>query len=145
MTHHRDAHAAFIWPVRVYYEDTDAAGVVYYANYLKFFERARTEWLRALGFDQAELAQQQGIVFVVRAVSTHYHSPAQLDDVLQVESVVTELGRSRMVFTQKIKRGHATLVSATVEVACVDSATFKPVAMPHAVREKMSAVLIKEE
>ena len=110
--HHRDStgrpnidpSAAFIWQLRVYYEDTDAGGVVYYANYLKFFERCRTEWLRALGVDQSEFAREQGLGFVVTELQVRYLRPAYLDDQLSVEARVTQLGRCSLVFLQHARR-----------------------------------------
>ena len=93
-----EAGAAFNWPVRVYFEDTDAGGVVYYANYLKFFERCRTEWLRALGIDQSTLAREQGIQFVVAAIDAKYLQPARLDDELAIVARVLQLGRCSIVF-----------------------------------------------
>ena len=91
---------AFVWPVRVYYEDTDAGGVVYYANYLKFMERARTEWLRTRGFEQDVLIKEQDLVFAVRSLSIDYLRPARLDDLLQVRVTVSELRRASIVFEQ---------------------------------------------
>lgn len=126
----------FVWPVRVYYEDTDAGGVVYYANYLKFLERARTEWLRASGFSQEELSRRHGIVFVVRKVEADYLAPARLDDELKVTLVVRELGRSRVEFLQTVER-ESVLVKASIQVACVGATSFKPVQIPALVREKM--------
>lgn len=126
----------FVWPVRVYYEDTDAGGVVYYANYLKFLERARTEWLRSHGFSQEELVRRHGIVFVVRRVEADYLGPARLDDNLRVTLVLRELGRSRVEFLQTVEK-EAALMKAIVQVACVDAASFKPVQIPAPLREKM--------
>jgi acyl-CoA thioester hydrolase len=122
--------APFRWPVRVYYEDTDAAGVVYYANYLKYLERARTEWLRALGFEQPALARDHGVVFAVRALNIEYLRAARFDDQLLVESACVELRGSVIVLDQTVKRGDETLVTATVRVACVNTCTFKPVRIP---------------
>ena len=104
----------FVWPARVYYEDTDAGGVVYYANYLKFLERARTEWLRALGFDQRDLMREAGILFAVRHVEIDYLAPARLDDAAVVETTVAELGRASIRFDQRLRRDHEVLSEATV-------------------------------
>ncbi|UTW49377.1 tol-pal system-associated acyl-CoA thioesterase [Bacterioplanoides sp. SCSIO 12839] len=113
----------FRWPVRVYYEDTDAGGIVYYANYLKFFERARTEWLRQLGFNQ-ELLRQQGILFVVREVNAKYKQPARLDDELQVSVAVEKMGKASFNIVQTVYRVSSeeeqTLVSGSVSIACID-------------------------
>ncbi len=134
-----DSHA-FIFPVRVYYEDTDAAGVVYYANYLRFIERARTEWLRSLGFGQERLARDTGIAFVVRAVSAEYLRPARLDDRLEVVSSIASLGRAQMEFDQRIRRGDETLLTSRVRVACLELARMKPVALPQELTRALRAI-----
>ncbi len=128
----------FHWPVRVYYEDTDGGGVVYHANYLRFMERARTEWLRSLGFGQNELRRNLGVIFVVREVRVRYLKPAVFDDALQVVSNIEEVGRSLMRFRQVIRRGEETLTEGLVEVVCVDAGKFRPVALPPVIREKMT-------
>ena len=124
--------SAFIWPLRVYWEDTDASGVVYHANYLRWFERARTEWLRDKGYDQERLRTEQGVAFTVAGLEIRYLRPARLDDALQVEVSITEARRASLVFSQVIRRvGDATLLSeATVRVGCVGAATFRPTAIP---------------
>jgi acyl-CoA thioester hydrolase len=127
----------FLLPVRVYYEDTDAAGVVYYANYLRYFERARTEWLRQLGVGQAELMVGAGLAFAVRSLSAEYLRPARLDDVLEVRSSIGELGRAQVVFDQHIWRGEETLVTAKVRVACLDLKRGKAAAMPTELHEQL--------
>jgi acyl-CoA thioester hydrolase len=124
--------SAFEWTVRVYYEDTDAGGVVYYANYLKFFERCRTEWLRALGIDQSELGRSQGLQFVVTEIEAKYLSPARLDDELAIEAQVAHLGRCSLVFQQRAKRAGQVLAQARVKVACVDLKTRMPARLPQA-------------
>ncbi len=123
------AMSEFVWPVRVYYEDTDFGGVVYYANYLKFMERARTEWLRALGFEQTELITAHEIMFVVRRVAVEYLQPARFNDELRVVSTVKHFGQCRIVFAQNIVRDNL-LVGGETEVACVSSLSFKPVKIP---------------
>ncbi|SPB17357.1 4-hydroxybenzoyl-CoA thioesterase [Caballeronia novacaledonica] len=123
----------FEWPVRVYYEDTDAGGIVFYANYLKFFERARTEWLRACGIDQQRLADSNGIVFVVRRTSVEYSSPARLDDVIRVVSRIERLGRASVDFHQEAWRDGVLLASGDIRVASVDRASVRPAAIPEAV------------
>lgn len=127
----------FSWPVRVYYEDTDAGGVVYYANYLAFMERARTEWLRALGFAQPEMARSHGVLFVVRAVHIDYFKPSRFDDSLQVTVEVVNVGGSRIRFLQQVLRGDEQIVRAEVDVVCVDTDSFRPARMPREMREKM--------
>lgn len=122
----------FSLPVRVYYEDTDAGGVVYYANYLKFLERCRSEWLRHLGFDQRALAQNPGVVFVVAGVTVEYKRPARFDDHLVVSASIREHSKARLTFVQQVHRGDELLVDALVRVACVDAASFKPTALPPA-------------
>jgi acyl-CoA thioester hydrolase len=123
----------FDWPVRVYYEDTDAGGIVFYANYLKFFERARTEWLRACGIDQQRLAESNGIVFVVRRTSVEYASPARLDDVIRVVSRIERLGRASVDFHQEAWRDGVLLASGDIRVASVDRASIRPAAIPDGV------------
>jgi acyl-CoA thioester hydrolase len=123
----------FEWPIRVYYEDTDAGGIVFYANYLKFFERARTEWLRACGIDQQRLAESDGIVFVVRRTSVDYSSPARLDDVIRVVSRVERLGRASVDFHQEAWRDGVLLASGDIRVASVDRASIRPAGIPDAV------------
>jgi acyl-CoA thioester hydrolase len=128
----------FDWNVRVYYEDTDAGGIVYYANYLKFFERARTEWLRAQGIGQQQLASSSGAMFVVRSASIDYFSPAKLDDDLRLTLAIVKLGRASITFEQKAWLGERVLASARVLVACVSVDGVRPCAIPPAVVAKIS-------
>lgn len=118
------------WPVRVYYEDTDAAGVVYYANYLRFCERARTEWLRALNFHQQQLMRDEGLAFVVTRVEADYLKGAELDDALTVCSTIDSIGRVSLCFKQRIMRDQQTLFVASVTIACVDWARRRPARLP---------------
>jgi len=127
----------FTWPVRVYYEDTDAGGIVFYANYLKFFERARTEWLRACGVDQRRLAGQTGTLFVVRRTALEYHAPARLDDLLTIVSQIGRLGRASVDFVQEAWRGETLLAAGSIRVACVDGATLRPAAIPDPVLDAL--------
>lgn len=122
----------FVWPVRVYWEDTDAAGVVYYANYLKFMERARTEWLRELGVAQETLRDQDGRMFVVRRAEVNYRQPARYGEELQVVSRIAEHTPARLVFQQQVRLSGAgmLLVEGVVEVVCVSAQTFRPARMP---------------
>jgi len=124
----------FFWSVRVYYEDTDAGGVVYYANYLRFMERARTEWLRAMGFDQPVLAAEHHLLFVVRAVNIDYLKPSRFDDNLQVTVEVVNVGGSRIRFLQRVLRGGEEIVRADVDVVCVNTDTFRPARVPREMR-----------
>jgi len=128
----------FIWEVRVYYEDTDAGGIVYYANYLKFFERARTEWLRSLGVNQDVLLREHDAMFVVKNVSADYHAPARLDDVIKLTLRIAKLGRASIQFVQEAWCGERLLNTAHVKVGCVDSA-LRPRAVPDAVAALMRA------
>ncbi|MDT3705464.1 MAG: tol-pal system-associated acyl-CoA thioesterase [Thiobacillus sp.] len=121
---------AFRWPVRVYWEDTDAGGVVYYANYLKFMERARSEWLRAYGFEQDVLRDEAGVVFVVRRVEIDYLSPARFNEKLDVSVSLHEAGRASFKVRQELTRGADCLALAMVTLACVDVTFFKPVKIP---------------
>ncbi|MBM3358692.1 MAG: tol-pal system-associated acyl-CoA thioesterase [Betaproteobacteria bacterium] len=129
--------AAFTWPIRVYYEDTDSGGVVYYANYLRFLERARTEWLRARGFEQAALAAEHKVAFVVRSLSVEYLQPARFDDVLELTVEPLEIGASVIMLAQRALRRGEELVTARMRIACVNTASFRPVRIPKAVMEKI--------
>ena len=125
--------------IRVYYEDTDTAGIVYYANYLRFIERGRTEFLRALGHDQHRL-MQEGLAFAVRSASVEFLKPARLDDLLTVETAIAGLGRAQVSFTQRIRRDTELLLDAKIRVACIDPARGKPIPMPRALRDQLSAL-----
>ena len=131
---------AFSIPVRVYYEDIDAGGVVYYANYLKFFERCRTEWMRRIGHDQSQLAADAGIVFVARKAGCEYLKPARLDDLLTVGLEVEKLTRVRVVFRQHVRRGDEELVTGVVEIACVGTAKMTPAPIPKFLHSKLEAL-----
>lgn len=138
---------AFSIPVRIYYEDTDAGGVVYYANYLKFLERCRTEWLRAVGHQQADLLRDQGVAFVVRSVNIDYLKPARLDDQLLVGLEVDKISRAQIFFRQHIRRANDTveggwveLVSASIHIVCVNSALMKTTSIPAFLRSKLEAL-----
>jgi acyl-CoA thioester hydrolase len=131
---------AFSIPVRVYYEDTDAGGVVYYANYLRFFERCRTEWMRFAGHDQSALASEAGIGFVARKANCEYLKPARLDDLLSIGLEVEKLTRVRIVFRHHARRGDEELVTGTVEIACVDMATLRPAAIPDFLHAKLETL-----
>ena len=124
--------AEFSWSIRVYYEDTDSGGVVYYANYLKFMERARSEWLRSLGFEQDRLLQQEGIVFAVRRVAIDFRHPARFNDSLLVNSRIKQLRKASLTFHQQIVRkgDRKLLVSGDVQVACIAQQSFRPVSIP---------------
>ncbi len=121
------------WPIRVYFEDTDAGGVVYYANYLKFAERARTELLRRAGFDHIRLAKEHGAQIVVRSCAVEYIAPARLDDALEVHSRITTIGGASFMIRQEVFRMETLLAVAVVKLACVDSA-FRPARMPTVLR-----------
>ncbi|MBE2294899.1 MAG: tol-pal system-associated acyl-CoA thioesterase [Phycisphaerales bacterium] len=122
----------FVWPVRIYYEDTDSGGVVYYANYLKFMERARTEWLRARGFEQDALLREQRLLFAVRTLRVDYHRPARFNDLLEVVSQIAEAGGASLTFAQDIRRAGSSevLCSARVKVACIDAEHFRTRRLP---------------
>ncbi|NOQ37110.1 MAG: tol-pal system-associated acyl-CoA thioesterase [Methylococcaceae bacterium] len=122
--------AKFIWPIRVYYEDTDAGGVVFYANYLKFYERARTEMLRAKGFEQDELMVNDKVIFAVRSVNVDYLSPARFNEQIEVTSEISLLKKASLVFEQTINRGDTLLSKATIKIACLDAQTMRPKAIP---------------
>lgn len=126
--------------IRVYYEDTDAGGVVYYANYLRFMERARTEWLRALGFEQSAL-MARNIAFAVRSAAVEYLKPARLDDELVVVSAVESLGRAQIVFHQRVECGGELMVDAKIRVACFDPARGRAVGIPAEIHGRIEALL----
>jgi acyl-CoA thioester hydrolase len=123
----------FSWPVRVYYEDTDAGGVVYYANYLKFFERARTERLRALGFEQDELRTQEGVLFAVKSIQADYLKPARFNELLLVTAEVREIKRASLLFAQEVRRSGELgekLCEAIVRIVCLNDSDLRPMAIP---------------
>ena len=123
----------FQWPVRVYYEDTDSGGVVYYANYLRFLARARPEWMRALGFEQDRLIREEGIVFAVRLANVEFLRPARFNDLLTVVTELQQRGRASLTFTQSISRQHEAsqpCCTGEVKVACVNADTFRPQPIP---------------
>lgn len=132
----------FVWPIRVYYEDTDAGGVVYYANYLKFMERARSEWLRALGIEQDILASREGILFVVHKADVEFRAPARFNDLLRVESRISKLGRVRISFEQRVvgdaPPGKLFCVGG-IEVASVQAQSFRPVPFPQTIISELSS------
>jgi acyl-CoA thioester hydrolase len=130
----------FTWTVRVYYEDTDTGGIVYYANYLKFFERARTEWLRAVGFEQQRMAAELGLQFVVAQVQCDYSRPARLDELIEIDVRIAQLARVYVVFEQDARRGTELLASARVKAACVDTHRLIPKAMPPAMRTAFASL-----
>ncbi|MFN7509498.1 MAG: tol-pal system-associated acyl-CoA thioesterase [Betaproteobacteria bacterium] len=136
---HADFRADFSWPLRVYYEDTDAGGIVYYANFLKFFERCRTEWLRVLGFDQARLAAQERLQFVVTELAVRYLKPARLDDRLDVSARLVRVGAASLHFEQQLVRDGELLAAGQVKVACVSAETLAPAAMPAGLRRALAA------
>lgn len=132
---HSGSHAMkspFIWPIRVYWEDTDAGGVVYHGSYLRFLERARTEWLRSMGVDQSQLKRERGLMFVVCSLSVSFRRPAQLDDELMVTSSIRKRGGASFIFEQTLSRpaSNEMLLEAEVRTACVDAISFRPLAIP---------------
>ena len=127
----------FNWPIRVYYEDTDSGGVVYHSNYLNFMERARTEWLRQLGFEQTYLKDTLNIIFVVHSMQIAFKKPAKFNDMLTVNSKLHKVGHSSFEFLQKIIFNQQALVEAQVKLACVNALTFKPVGIPEPIKSTM--------
>jgi acyl-CoA thioester hydrolase len=124
----------FVWPVRVYYEDTDSGGVVYYANYLKFMERARTEYLRSLGYEQDELIRSDGVLFAVRSIAVEYLQPARFNQLLHVSARLTQARKASLMFDQQVIRAddaeRKPLCSAQVKIACLDAQTLRPQPIP---------------
>jgi len=132
----------FVWQARVYYEDTDAGGVVYYANYLRFLERSRTEWLRSRGISQLALARDPGVVFSVIAIEARFRLPARLDDLLSISCEPAEDGGASILFSQRIWReplAAELLLTASVRVACLDAATLKPRRLPQVITRELPA------
>lgn len=127
------AAPVFGWPVRVYWEDTDAGGIVFYANYLKFFERARTEWLRSLGVSQGTLKERNGGMFVVSETSVRHLAPARLDDELLVTAQLEASGRASLIIEQQARRGDTLLAVGTIRIGWVDAATLRPGRIPDAI------------
>jgi len=133
--------ALFTFPIRIYWEDTDAGGIVFYANYLKFFERARTEWLRSLGVEQQSLKDESGGMFVVSETQLKYFSPARLDDLLEVTAQTAESGRASLVLTQQawlnVEGQRKLLAEGTIRIGWVDSQTMKPGRIPAKILEAL--------
>jgi acyl-CoA thioester hydrolase len=130
----------FFWPVRVYYEDTDAGGVVYYANYLRFFERARTERLRAIGFEQDALRAEHGVLFAVRSAQADYLKPARFNDSLRVSAEISELRRASLSFHQEIRRDGELLCEARIRIVCLTDGDLKPTAIPEHLLQRIKDV-----
>ena len=129
--------AAYRFSMRVYWEDTDAAGIVFYANYLKFFERARSEWLRSLGFEQEALRRDAGIAFVVAETAVRYRHPARLDDLLSVSVDVIHLGQASLEIGQQARRADQLLAEATIRIGCIELGTFRPCRIPNDIRDSL--------
>lgn len=146
MKHHQTSHA-FTITVRIYYEDTDAGGVVYYANYLKFLERCRSEWLRSIGHDQTDLLRDPGIAFVVRSINLEFLKPARLDDLLTVSLDVEKITRSQIFFQQHIRRANTSvkdgwdeMTSGRIQIVCIDSALMKITSIPALLRTQLETL-----
>lgn len=139
----------FTWTVRVYYEDTDAGGVVFYANYLKFFERARTEWLRSAGINQQLMVETHGVMFVVKSTAVDYHAPAKLDNELKLTVVVERMGRASVQFIQEAWRvgkdgeQQELLATGRIKVGCVDTQRFKPSQIPSQVLDCIKTLEVR--
>ena len=134
----------FDWPVRVYYEDTDHGGVVYYANYLKYMERARTEWLRSLGLEQDALRTEQNVIFAVRSVHVDYLKPARFNQLLSVSAEIIETGKASMTFRQEVVLNNNSenvdgdvLCRGQVRIACLDADSMRPCPIPESVRKEI--------
>ena len=127
----------FKWSIRIYFEDTDSGGVVYHSNYLKFMERARTEWLRSLHLNQADLKKKDKIMFVVANVNIDYKKAARFNDELDIETSLDKIGASRVELTQNIMKNSDLYTSAKVNIACIHSETFKPQRIPKLIKQQM--------
>ncbi len=136
---------SFVWPVRIYYEDTDAGGVVYYANYLKYLERARTEWLRSLQFEQDQLRAEYGIVFAVRAVEIKYQKPARFNEQLEITVENPQLRPASIAMQQSIHKlneeNNELIAKATVNIVCLHSEQFSPCPIPETIFEALKACM----
>ena len=130
----------FSLPIRIYFEDTDSGGVVYHSNYLKFMERARTEWLRSIGIDQRHLKQDNHIMVVVHRIDMQFKLPARFNDDLIVKSELKNIGSSKIEFRQMIYRNDEMLIDASVDIACIDSEKFKPVRIPPTIKQTMESL-----
>jgi len=130
----------FRWPIRVYYEDTDAGGVVYHSQYLNFMERARTEWLRSLGFEQAALRETSNILFVVHSLQIQFKKSARFDDLLSVETQLMQLGLGSFECSQQIAKEQEPLIQAQVKIACVNATTYKPTGIPALIKLSMESI-----
>ncbi len=130
----------FSLPIRIYFEDTDSGGVVYHSNYLKFMERARTEWLRSIGIDQRHLKQDNHIMFVVHRIDIQFKFPARFNDDLIVKIELKNIGSSKIEFRQMIYRNDEMLIDASVDIACIDSEKFKPVRIPPTIKQAMESL-----
>ena len=126
--------------VRVYYEDTDAGGIVFYTNYLKFMERGRTEWLRSVGVNQSDVARDFERIFIVAGLEIKYLKPARLDDVLQIDSTVTRMGRASLHFAQSVFRSGELMTQSNIQVCCVETVNMRVAAIPESVRNKLAAI-----
>ena len=140
----QSVESPFIWPIRVYWEDTDAGGVVYHASYLRFLERARSEWMRSLGYAQQALREREDAVFVVRSMRLEFLRAARLDDELSVEAALVALRPASLLLAQTIRRGGETLLTAEVKVACVTS-DFRPRAVPVVLAADLKKEKVKEK
>ncbi len=132
----------FSIPIRVYYEDTDAGGLVYYANYLKFMERARTEWLRGLGFEQDALSVEEGVIFAVRAVKVDFYKPGRFNDLLQATVNIRRRGGASLTLKQEVQRNSTTLCEAEVKLACLDAQSLSPRSIPNRVVAQLDTVTL---
>lgn len=132
----------FSWPVRIYYEDTDSGGVVYYANYLKFMERARSEWLRSLGFEQDELIQKEAVLFAVRSVQADYLAPARFNDLLNVSAEITQQSKVSLGFEQLITRSsdNKLLCRGAIKIVCLATDTMSPTRIPEKIMTKIKGI-----
>ena len=134
------SNQTFNWSIRVYYEDTDSGGVVYHSNYLNFMERARTEWLRQLDFEQTYLKDTLNIIFVVHSMQIAFKKPAKFNDMLTITCELHKVGHSSFEFLQKIIFNQQTLAEAQVKLACVNALTFKPVGIPNQIKSTMEQI-----
>ena len=128
----------FLWPVRVYYEDTDSGGVVYYANYLKFMERARTEWLRTLGFEQDDLIAEHGVIFAVRSVQIDYRKPARFNELLDVKASILHRGGASLTFMQQVRRGDEVLCEGEIKIASLAATNLRPCPIPDEIKRRLT-------
>lgn len=143
-THNVETQVSFCWPLRIYYEDTDATGVVYHANYLKYFERGRTEWLRSLGLGQTQLCEEFNLAFTVVSAQIEFKRPARLDDEIKIFTQIHAIRRASLEFSQSLRKNETLLATGHFRIACISADQFKPRALPRTLLSAFSTQTFQE-